>query len=347
MKLHLILFAFLFFVLASCSTDVNLYADYQDIPVVYGFIDAQADTNFIKITKAFYGSNDAQFNAFDMASVYDSSNYPGKLDVFIEELKSISGQKFEPTGRSFFLDTLTIHNRKPGIFYSPHQKVYYTTERFNTNSGGNKYRYKLYVVKPAGDTVTSETDVVGGDISVLSSSVNFQSKPSESSSSLTFSSTEEAVLYEIGMQFNYREIWPGQPAVKKEVSWDFGARPLSQYEKVEGTDNFYRLYYSVNVLFNYLNQAIGNDTVWDENHPNVIRYMDDFCIFISAAGAEFNDYYQYMQMVQNGLSLSTDYSNIIGGQGLFSSRIFVKKTVELSPRTKLDLFRKPWGFRER
>ena len=38
---------------ASCTTDVELYADYKDIPVVYGLLDATKDTNFMRINRAF------------------------------------------------------------------------------------------------------------------------------------------------------------------------------------------------------------------------------------------------------------------------------------------------------
>lgn len=333
-------------VFASCSTDVDIYADYKDVPVVYGLIDARADTNFIKITKAFCGTNDNPVNAYEAALVYDSSNYPGKLDVFIEELKSTANQPYQPTGRRFYLDTITKHNKETGVFYSPHQKLYYTTERFNTNGTGGKYRYQLHIVKPDGDIVTAETSVVNGDISVTTPQITFQSTPSHQTSTLVFSSTEEAVLYEFGMQFNYREVRPGQPEEKKEISWGYGPKTLSQYEKVAGADNLYKFGYSVNTLFYILERAIGNDTVCDENHPNVTRYIDDFYIIVSAAGEDFNNYYEYTQTVYNGFSFSSDYSSIDGGYGLFSSRIFVKKKTELSSRTKLDLFRQPWGFQE-
>lgn len=39
----------------SCSTEVDNYADYKDITIVYGLLESKADTNFIKITKAFLG----------------------------------------------------------------------------------------------------------------------------------------------------------------------------------------------------------------------------------------------------------------------------------------------------
>lgn len=332
--------------LYSCSTDVDIYADYKEIPVVYGLIEADSDTNFVKITKTYCGNNDDPINALEVAQIYDSSEYPGKLDAFIVELKSNYGQPFRPTGRKFFLDTLTVHNKEEGLFYSPNQKVYYTNERFNTNNGAERYRYKLHVVKPDFDTVTAETGVVGGDVMVGQTVVSFQSAPSEAVSSLIFSSTEEAVIYQIGMQFCYREGHAGQAMVNKEVHWSFGARTLGEYEKVENTDHLYRVYYSINVLFNFLERAIGNDTVYDENHPNVVRYIDDMIVFIAAAGEDFNNYYQYLQSSQNGLSLSSEYSNVEGGVGLFSSRIFVKNTVNLSSRTKYDLYNKPWGFRE-
>ena len=334
-------------VLASCSTDVELYADYQEIPVVYGLIDAQADTNYIKITKAFCGTNDNPVNALEAALVYDSSNYAGKLDAYFVELKSTQEGPFLPTGRQFFLDTTTIHNKEEGLFYSPDQLLYYTTERFNTNTETDKYHYKLYVITPDFDTVAAETSIVGGDVQVFASQVTFQPPPFNSESRFMFRSTEEAVLYEIGMQFNYLESHPGEPMVKKQVSWSYRPRSLAEYEKVEGTDDYYWMYYTTTTLFNYLEKAIGSDTVWDVNHPNVTRYIDDFVIFIAAAGRDFYAYYQFLQTTQNSLSLSTEYNNIEGGFGLLSSRIFVSDVVKLSPPTKLDLFNQPWGFRER
>ena len=346
MKIQVFFTGIIALFLASCSTDVALYDDYKDIPVIYGLLDAKADTNYIKITKAFCGDNDHPIDANEIALVFDSSNYPGKLDAFFLELKSNSGQSFQPTGRKFFLDTLTIHNKLPGHFYSPNQKLYYTTERFNTNRDSDKYRYRLCVVKPDYDTVTSETSVVGGNIAIGTPLVNFQSTPSEQLSRLIFSSTEEGVLYEVGMEFNYWEGHSGQPMTKKTVSWSYGARTLGEYESVEGADNLYWVYYSVNTLFNVMEHAIGNDTVWDVNHPNVVRYIDDFFIFVVAAGEDFFNYYQYLQTMQNGINLSTEYSNVNGGYGLLSSRIFVNAKAELSSRTRYDLFRKPWGFQE-
>ncbi len=340
MKNRLLLVLMALIVFGSCSTDVDLYADYKDTAIVYGLIDAKADTNYVKITRAFCSTNDHPINAFEVAPIYDSSNYPGKLDAYFLELKSTSGQQYQPTGRMFYLDTLTIHNKKEGLFYAPHQKLYYTPERFKTSLGSDKYRYRLYVIKPDHDTVSAEIGVVSGDIEISSALADFQAYPTNASSYIIFSSTEEAVLYEIGMRFNYWERHPGQPMEKKEVSWSYSPKTIGMYEKVPNTDNLYRSYYSPNILFNVLEHAIGNDTA------NVTRYIDNFVVTVAAAGDDFNIYYQFLQTASNGLTLSTEYSNIQGGYGILSSRIFVNKEVKLTSGTKLDLFRQPWGFQE-
>ena len=119
----ILIFALFIAVFASCNTDVDLYADYKDVPIIYAMLDSRADTNYVKITRAFCGTNDNPINANEVALIYDSSNYPEKLDVRFIELKSTYGNKYEPTGRVLILDTLTIHDKEDGVFYSPDQVV--------------------------------------------------------------------------------------------------------------------------------------------------------------------------------------------------------------------------------
>ena len=346
MRKDVVFFVFLLalFGFDACSTDVNLYADYKDVPIVYGLIDVNADTNFVKISRAFCGSNDNPIDANEVALIADSCNYPGKLKACIVELRNTYGQTYEPTGREFELDTVTIHNKEEGLFYAPDQKLYYTTEKFKKNNGGNKYRYRLEVVKPNGDTISSVTTPVGGDLEIMSVKANFTPNQSNATEQLVFRSSNEAVLYDIKMQFNYWEEHAGQARTKKNVSWSYGARPLSGYEDL--LNGIYGLDYSVNVFFNALRREIGNDTVWDFNHPNVTRYIDDFVVTMSVGGRELYESYEINLVLENGLN-AVAYSNIEGGFGLFSSRTNVIKTVGLSASTKRHLFSlRSWGFVE-
>ena len=125
-------------VFTSCSTDVEMYAEYKDVPIIYAMLDSRADTNYVKITRAFCGTNDNPIDANEVALIYDSSNYPGKLDARIYELKNSYGGAYTLTGRLFELDTMTIHDKLEGVFYAPDQMVYYTTEPFNANTESSK-----------------------------------------------------------------------------------------------------------------------------------------------------------------------------------------------------------------
>lgn len=336
-------------IFTSCSTKVDLYADYKNIPIVYAMLNPKADTNYIKITRAFCGTNDNPINANEIVQIYDSSNYPVKLDARIMELKCTHGNYYEPTGRVIALDTITLHDKEAGTFYSPDQTFYYTTEPFNTGANGSKYKYRLVVVKPDGDSLTAQTGMVGNEeFAIMTSGVSFQVAQTEGVRKIMFRADGFASLYEVSMQFNYREQKAGQGVKRKNVNRTFGTKSLNEFHKLEGTDNSYYQEYSLNWLFNALAYAIGGDTIIDPNHPNVTRYIDDFVISISAAGDDLAYYYIANQaQAESPISLITTYTNVEGGYGLFSSRTKIERVAKLSANTKRELFgMTSWGFRE-
>ena len=321
----------------ACSTDVELYADYKDIPVVYGLIDATMDTNFVRINRAFSSSNDNPINAYEVALIADSCNYPGKLDARIIEYKSGFGNQYSPTGRVFVLDTMTIHDKDTGIFYAPNQKVYYTTETFKQNNGSNHYKYRLAVYK-GNDTITSETGIVGGeDFKILTWQTSFMSDSTSNSGKISFTSADNTAFYDVKMYFNYKEKH-GATEVNKQVKWDFGTKSVDElyYE-----DGYYVVAYGMNSLFNLLERAIGSDTI------GVTRYFDEnpIEIVIAAGGEELYNYIQVNSQA-GGLSQSVpDYTNINGGYGVFSSRINKSRNAKISGRTAADLYgKRAWHF---
>lgn len=320
----------------ACSTKVDLYADYKDIPVVYGLIDATQDTNFVRINRAFSSNNDNPINAHEVALIADSSNYPGKLEAQIVEYKAGFGNQFLPTGNVIQLDTITIHDKDTGLFYAPHQKVYYTTESFKVNSSSNRYKYRLVVYK-GNDTITSETGVVGGEnFRILTSQMTFMSDETNNSGKISFKSADNAVFYDVKMVFNYREKH-GETEVAKQVKWNFGSKSVDELTYEDGT---YIVTYSMNSLFNLMADAIGGDTI------GVTRFFDPkpVDIMIAAGGEELYNYIQVNSQAGGLAQTVPDYSNISGGYGVFSSRVNLSRSVALSPRAQSDLYGKPWGF---
>lgn len=331
----------------ACSTDVELYADYKDIPIIYGLLDASLDTNFVRINRAFSGSNENPINANEVALISDSCNYPGKLKAYIVEYKQANLGSYTPTGDTMVLDTITIHDKMEGIFYSPNQKAYYSAEKekFLNNSISSKYKYKLFVFK-GNDTITAETNLVGGDdFKIITSLLSFASNPSNNTRKLKFTAANNAVFYDVVMTFFYQESVNGGPLTDKKVTYSFGAKSI---EDLDNEDQSYVVTYGENVLFNLLEEAIGADTVLYPAHPNVVRYFDNshpMQILITAGGDELYNYIQVNS--QTGYSQTVpDYTNIYGGFGVFSSRVHLVKDVAISGNTQRDLYGKPWGFVE-
>lgn len=329
----------------ACSTDVDLYSEYKDIPIVYGLLDASLDTNFIRINRAFSGSNDSHINANEVALIEDSCNYPGKLKAYIVKYRNTYGNTYQPTGDTIVLDTITINDKQEGIFYSPKQKVYFTDKPMAANSGNSKLRYKLFVYK-GNDTITAETGVVGGeDFKVITESLGFSAEESNRSGRILFTQADNAVFYDVKMMFYYRESHNGGPFVDKEVSLKFGAKSSDELNK-DGA--MFYVTYAENALFTLLKDAIGSDTVVNPNHPHVVRYFDarPMRITLAAGGDELYNYIQVNQ--QTGFSQTVpDYTNIYGGRGVFSSRVNLVKDVRISPRTQSDLYGiESWGFKQ-
>lgn len=326
----------------ACSTDVELYADYKDIPVIYGLIDVTRDTNYVRINRAFSSSNDHPINANEVAMIADSCNYPGKLNACLLEYKNTFGNEYYRTNRApIYLDTITIHDKDTGMFYAPDQKVYYTTESFNINSSNARYKYRLEVLK-GNDTVSSETGLVGGDdFRIIGSQVSFVSAPSENTGKISFKPADNAMFYDIKMVFHYHERH-GNVEEEKEVRWNFGSKSVDELGYENG---YYFVKYRANSLFELLAEAIGGDTVVNPSHPHVQRYFDEkpVDILVAAGGSELFNYIQ-VNSVSGYSQTIPDYTNINGGYGVFSSRINKKALFKISSRTQTDLYDMPWGF---
>lgn len=320
------------FFLCSCSTDVDLYTDFEDVTVVYGVMNVANDTNYVKIIRAFSGSNEGSFNANEIALIADSSNYPGKLDVRFLEFKETYGDKtFLPTGREIVLDTTTIHNKQEGPFYAPDQKLYYTTEHFNVNGSRDKFKYKLLISKP-NDTISSEISLIGGNHFQIVTPMVFFRAENASTRKLLFTPDDNDAMYLATMQFNYKEVRQGLDTIYKNVNWSFGPYCSFDLGYEEG-----KLYftYREDILFSLLENAIGNDV-------DVERFFESFVITIFAYGKELEE---YIQISEATTGIDYYYTNIRGGLGILSSSHEISKNVDISSRTMTDLLSKHWGFK--
>lgn len=323
----------------ACSTDVDLYSDYKDITVVYGLLDSGADTNFIKINKAFCGNNDEPIDANEVALIPDSSNYPGKLDAkLIEYRASASGHSYHKMDE-FPLDTITVHDKELGVFYAPDQLVYYTTHKIKANTEQYKYRYELQVVRND-SLISATTDVVGGSGFYLpQSALDFGS--SSNTGSVSFTQCPNTAVYEVVFKFHFIEVGANNDSVERVMTWSLGSHPEYTLQFDNGTC---KVPYKPSMFFYNLASYLGDDTL--KNVERLI-YEPSLEVSVAAGGDEL-----YNFITVNGPSSSIvqtlpEYTNVNGGYGILSSRYMLTKMMTLGSHTIPKLkARENWHFKQ-
>lgn len=320
---------------SSCRKGVDVYADYKTVPVVYGLLDANADTNYIKITRSFYAQND---DATQVALNPDSSNYPGKLDVRLTEY--CNGDSI----RQIILDTITIKNKQQGAFYAPRQKLYYTAEPLNKNTKKDKYQYKLTIVFPD-RILESMTDIVGSSsFNVKSLAVNFSMEYFGVNKFFLFTPAINAASYDISMAFTFKEQrTPTGDSIPRTMSWSLGTfTDYSLAAHIEGDG--YKIPYRPEKFYAQLIAFLGADTAV----AGLSRFIGDYPveITVSAAGSELTHYIDWNSMGGYGTQGGNDFTFIDGGTGVFSSRMTTSRKVRLAGTTVPDLLaHSNWGFK--
>ena len=101
--------------LGSCSNDLEINAPWKDVTVVFGLLNKNETTHYIRISKAFLGEGDA----LQFASQFDSLYYnPDLLDVKVYRVYNGVVED------SFLCAAVTDIDKDPGIFSSPSQILY-------------------------------------------------------------------------------------------------------------------------------------------------------------------------------------------------------------------------------
>jgi hypothetical protein len=149
LRLFPLITAILVLSLSSCNEDIEFDGDFEETAIVFGLLNQADSIHYIKITRAFGGSN----NSLEVAQIPDSS-YFQDIEVVVDEVIN------NTITRSWTLGDTILTNKVPGVFYSPEQKVYY----FKTEPGSplvTNATYKFHATVNNGEfTVYGETQLV-------------------------------------------------------------------------------------------------------------------------------------------------------------------------------------------
>ena len=316
-KLVYILFLLITITFFSCETDIDVNAEYEDITVVYGLLDPALDTHYIKINKAFLGAT----SALELAADANNFDYPaGELDVIVES----------SDGTQYYL-TRTVNEipKDPGIFDNSTNVLY----RFVEPALSSNLNYTLKISNSAlNKEITAETGIVG-DITI--------DRPQASTSKFNlFSSTGEYLEYKV-------EVTTGNDIGRIEAKLFFNYYDI--YTLASGLDSVFR---SVEITLgdNRTTKTGGGESlewglkgeIFFEKIVSAVppmsanlshRRLDNISLEFLIAGTELSTF-----MSVNAPSTSVNqnrpnYTNIINGIGIFSSRSNKTWTSSIDPLT--------------
>jgi hypothetical protein len=308
-SLLLVLSALLMF--NGCSNDVDINASYQEITVVYGLLDTNQDTTYLKINKAFLGDD----NALIMAQIPDSSEFIEKLDVKIWEDGNESN--------TYTFDTITIHNKEAGVFYNPNQIIYYSAFKPEVDK-----TYKLRVLYKNNE-VSSETTTfsfVKDDIVTPNNNKKIGFVNNNLSKVVAWNRQNESPRYDILIRFHFKEVWENSAdTVYRQI--DFHSATVKSVAGPEG-ESFYtgaQFFNSLATYCPYPDQGTEEKVL--ERYTSTVEY------YVAAGGLELNAYMEVNEPSSSIIQDRPDYTNITNGVGIFSCRGVAMKSKKLNDQT--------------
>jgi hypothetical protein len=308
---HLLLL-FLPLLFISCETDFELNAEWKDYTIVYGILNQNDSMHYIRIQKAFLGDG----NVLHMAIEPDSNLYPGNLSVKIEEwVPNLPNQP-----KVYVLDTISIDDKEPGVFFSPNQQLYYFQANLNQNAN-----YKLIITNSnTGKVISSETGLVGDfGISrpVANTIINFDI-PNNPTRTFAWKQAKNAGRYQMIIRFNYlEENTNTNEIISKFIDWN------SPVIKAGSGGGDVEIRFNNETFFTLVQTRIPFVGI------DVIRYPVNIELIFLVAATELSTYIEVNEPSSSLIQEKPEYTNIENGLGVFSARFDKRSFHPLHPFT--------------
>jgi hypothetical protein len=301
---------------ASCTTDFELNAEYDEIPVIFGVLDQSVDTQFVKINKSFIGNGDNNtYAAINDSSLY--SNVIGRVEEYVDNVLT----------ETFQLEEMWVNNLDEGIFYTDSQKVFFFIPTDLTEPYLNEdATYKLIVdVSEEAQPIEAETNLIKGselnwDIitangAIINGFIFADASTAEDNDYLTSSPKctpgGNADKYEFKLRLHFTEVTHAGISTAKYVEWNLGEVTVisGNLKKEISGEAFYSAI--SNKLSNYSYEA--------DVEKRVIG-KDNIEIIVTAANENLSLFIGINEPSTGVVTEQPVFTNVEGGVGIFASR---------------------------
>ncbi|MFN5704540.1 MAG: hypothetical protein ACK45U_01670 [bacterium] len=323
----------------SCSTELDIAANYKEIPVVFGMLTKGDTVQYIKINKAYLNTEGSAITA---GSNLDSNIFPYPLIVKLYGYNPATNVIID----SVTLDTVII-NKDPGnfnannvLFKTPagYKLKYVGTP--NINADTNWCIYELVVRKASNNAilVKSRTRLVedfrltstGTFLNLAVPTSNTQTPVEYRNSKLTWTTPQYGRQFNGYMIFKFREVNDATgESIEKSIM-----RNIFVNNRIDNLESN-----SDDISYTVQGQQFYD---WIQNELDPLEataarreYIAPIEFHFEYAGDELSQYYQINNNNVSLSDVSPEFTNIEGGFGVFSSRM--RKSFKDVVRTNLSL----------
>ena len=301
LKLATVAFMLSFF--TACNNDLNINAPWKDITVVYGLLEPTADTNWVRVQRAYLGNEGIKGGSNNADSLYYKN-----LNVRIEELN--------PAGvvlNNWVLTRTDDVVLDSGFFTTDDYRLYYFTQKVDQ---ANKYRVVIDKPDGEGEEVNATTIVVGTYVVTEprgAQKITF----GRSGQNFSWDQPVNGRLYQATLRFFYTEINRNTgDSIQKHLDYKL---PTKLGTTLTGsTSNPLKNNVSYETYFRFIQSSIpiNND---------VNRFARNLELRVICGAEEFATYISVSQPATGIVQDKPFYTNINNGAGIFSSRSRTEK----------------------
>jgi len=298
-----------FATLISCDNEVKINAEYEDLSIIYGMLNPKLDSNYIRVQRGYLGNEPAANSVGQPDSLYYDT---ADINVFIREYAK-DATAFDKEAPLLYDNSIPLDS---GLFTGNGYYLFRVPSELDILS---TKEYEVVVIRKDGSEATARTGIVGDIVIII---------PRE---------TVTAKVYNGLIEFKVRQDLGGnrpdatakmtayQPIIKfhyKEV--DLNSK-VEEFKTATITLPLVEsIFDDINLTFSgtELNQALSERL---PKNPNIIRFFQFLDVEIYGASEELMTYIE-LNKPSSGINQNRpDYSQVINGSGILSSRTFSRR----------------------
>lgn len=299
------------FTFSSCSTDIDINGDYEDIPIVYCVLDQSQEFQYVKVNKTFLGS----LPASEMAQVSDSLFYN---DVTVV-LKEYVGSDFQRSWDFTAVDTIY---KPEGYFANDRNTIYIGQVDLNVEAS-----YKIEVNINSGEhIITGDAELVTGlyiqkpnsfapEINISSYANDFEYK---------YHNGTNGKVYQMTIVFNYLEV-SGEDTTEHTIVWPQNKEVRTTSAASEIVGKFSNLA--------FYNLLTSNIPAPENGVTRLVKMPNSIEFHLGAADENYSTYMEITSPSNGIIQEKPSFTNLVGGYGLFASRYNIRMEKKFGGKT--------------